>query len=104
MIIFAEPKTAPYFGLILSIVFFVIQLLLCFKVKNPLIKRIPIYFIIICGLFILLICTGIFGTGSGFMGNVHLIVAAIFAIVVGIALIGIVAAWIIYKICMRKKK
>lgn len=104
MIIFDEPKTAPYLGLILSIVFFVIQLLLCFKVKNPIMKRIPIYFIIICGLFILLICTGIFGTGSGFMGNVHLIVAAILAIVVGIALIGIVAAWIVYKICMRKKK
>ena len=104
MIIFSEPKTAPIVGLILAVVFFAIQLLLCFKAKKPIIKRLPTYIILLFGMFILLICSGVFGEGSGFVGNIHLIVAAILAIVGGIAAIGILTAWIVYKIFIRKKK
>jgi len=104
MIIFNDPKTAPIVGLALAMVFFAIQLLLCFKVKRPIIKWIPIYVILLFWVFILLICIGIFGKGSGFLGNIHLIVAAILAIVGIIASLGILAAWIVYKFCMRNKK
>lgn len=103
MIIFDEPKTIPIVGLALAMVFFAIQLLLCFKAKKPMIKRIPAYILLLLGVFILLICIGIFGEGGGFLGNIHLIVAAILAIVGGIASIGILVAWIVYKICMRNK-
>jgi len=104
MIIFSEPKTAPIVGLVLAVVFFTIQLLLCFKAKKPMIKRIPAYIILLFGVFVLLICIGVFGEGSGFLGNIHLIVAAILAIVGCIASIGILAAWIVYKIYIRRNR
>ena len=103
MIIFSEPKTAPIVGLILAVIFFVIQLLLCFKAKKTIIKRIPLYMILLFSAFVLLICMGLFGEGSGFLGNIHLMVAAILAIVGGVTALGILAAWIVYKLYTRKK-
>lgn len=101
MIIFEEPKTAPMIGLILAVVFFAIQLLLCFKAEKPAVKRLPLYFILLCAGFTLLICTGLFGTGSGFLGNIHLIAAMILGIVAGIAAVGVAAAWMVYKIYQK---
>lgn len=103
MIIFEEPSTAPIVGLVFAVVFFVIQLLLCFKAENPIIQRLPLYLILLCVGFILLICTGIFGTGSGFLGNIHLIVAMILGTVVGIAAVGVASAWMLYKIYQKIK-
>ncbi len=103
MIIFNEPKTAPIVGLVLAAAFFSIQLLLCFKAKKTIIKQIPLYMILLFSAFVLLICIGLFGEGSGFLGNIHLMIAAILAIVGGIASIGILAAWIVYKLYTRKR-
>lgn len=96
MIIFDEPSTAPIVGLALAVIFFGIQLLLCFKAKRAVLRRLPLYVILVSVGFILLLCTGVFGTGSGFLGNVHLIVAAILGIVVGIAAVGVAAGWGVY--------
>lgn len=98
MMIFDEPSTAPLVGMALGALFFAVQLLLCFKVKRAVLRRLPLYMILVCAGFILLICTGVFGTGGGFIGNVHLIVAAILGIVVGIAAVGVAAAWAVYAV------
>ncbi len=103
MIIFDEPGTAPYIGAAFALVCFAIQLLFCFKAKKPAVRRIPLYLILAAWGFILLLCTGIFGKGGGFLGNVHLMVAAILAIVLGIASLGNIAAWIVYKVCVKSK-
>ena len=102
--IFEEPGTAIVLGIILAFIFFVVQLLLCFKAKKPMVKWIPLFIIVLFGLLILLIGTGVMGEGSGFLGNIHLMVSAIRAVVGGIALIGIVAAWIAYKAYTKKHK
>ena len=104
MIIFDDPATAPYIGAALAIVCFAIQLLFCFKAKKSAVRRIPVYIILAAWCFILLLCTGIFGKGVGFLGNTHLMVATILAIVLGVASVGNVAAWIVYKFYMRKKR
>lgn len=100
--IFEEPRTAIVVGIILAFISFVVQLMLCFKAKKPMVKRIPLFIIVLFGLLILLIGTGIMGEGSGFLGNIHLMVSAILAIVDGIALIGIVVAWIVNKAYTQK--
>lgn len=103
MMIFEEPATAPFVGLALAVVFFAVQLLLCFKAKRTVIRMLPLYFILTCMGFILLLCTGVFGTGSGFLGNGHHIVAIILGIVVGIAGAGVAVAWVVYGVCQKRK-
>ena len=105
MIIFEEPKYLFVVGIILAVVFFMIQLLLCFKARQTNVKRIPVYFILLCGLLCFMLFIGAFGSGSGgVIANVNQLIASILAIVVGIALIGVVTAWIVYKICIRRRK
>lgn len=105
MIIFEEPKYLFVVGIILAVVFFGIQLLLCFKVRQTTVKLLPVYFILLCVLLCFMLFIGIFGSqSSGVIGNVNQLIALILAIVVGIALIGVVAAWITYMICMRIRK
>jgi quinol-cytochrome oxidoreductase complex cytochrome b subunit len=98
MIIFEEPKYLFVVGVILAIILFVIQLLLCFKARKAGVKRIPLYFALVCCVLCAMLFMGILGKGSSgsALGNVHQIVALILAIVAGISFIGIVAAWIIY--------
>lgn len=105
MIIFDEPKYLFVVGIILAVVFFGIQLLLCFKVHQTTVKLLPVYFILLCVLLCFMLFIGVFGSQSGgVIGNVNQLIALILAIVVGIALIGVVAAWITYMICMRIRK
>lgn len=88
-------------GIILAVVLFLIQLLLCFKATKTTTRRIPIYIILFGGVLCLL------ALGSDSRGSVldgSKIAALILAIVVGIALIGVVAAWAVYKIYMKIQK
>lgn len=103
MIIFEEPAAAPFVGLALAALLFAVQLLLCFKAKRTVVRMLPLSLILICMGFILLLCTGVFGTGSGFLGNVHLIAAIILGIVAGIAGAGVAAAWVVYWVCQKRK-
>ena len=100
--IFEEPSTAPLVGLILAVVCFGIQFLLCWKVKRPAVQRIPVYLLAGYGVLVLLIAAGLIGEGGGFVGNLNGIVAAILGIVGAIAAVGILAAWVVYKRYLRK--
>lgn len=104
MAVFEEPITMVVAGIILSIAFFVIQLFLCFKARKASTKRIPLYVVLLMVGFILLICTGVLGTGSGVLGNVNLIVASILTVIVAISSLGIAVAWLIYKLKLKQGK
>ena len=98
---FNEPKYSFVVGLICAILFFIVQLLLCFIAKKNAIKLIPVYLILSGFAFCLAMYCGLFGTGS-FCG--HMIGALILAIVVVIACIGESMAWVVYGIykCIYK--
>ena len=91
-------KTIIIFGII-SVVFFAVQLLLCFTIKRIKLKFIPIYillgFLLLAGLFFI----GIFG-GTGFM-SAERIVAGLLAIGVGSGFVGVAIAWALYRISKR---
>ena len=85
---------------IIGALFFIVQLLLCYKAKRMVIKFVPGYFILICFLFTALLYAGVFGTG--FL-NAHKIVAWLLFIGIGIAFVGDLMAWVIYRIHKRKQ-
>lgn len=100
--ILEEPSMAPAVGLLLAVVCFGVQLLLCHKAKRRAVQRIPVYFLAGYGVLVLLIALGLVGEGSGFLGNGNGLVAAILGIVGGIAAVGILLAWVVYKRHLRK--
>lgn len=100
--ILEEPSTAPVVGLLLAVVCFGVQLLLCHKAKRPAVQCIPVYILAGYGVLVLLIALGLVGEGSGFVGNVNGIAAAILGIVGGLAAVGILLAWVVYKRHLRK--
>jgi small-conductance mechanosensitive channel len=98
---FNEPQYSFVIGLVCAILFFAIQILLCFKARKTVVKLIPVFFIFMGLILCLLLYSGIMGTGSGVIGNVNQIVALLFTIVIGIACIGDIAAWAVYGIYQR---
>lgn len=90
--------------LIIAMACFAVQLLSCFKARKTAVKCIPVFILLAAWGSVLLVCTGIFGEGVGFLGNVHLMAAAILAIVLGIASLGNMVAWIVYKVCTYRKQ
>ena len=104
MIIFNDPKTAPIVGFILAGIFFSIQLLLCFRAKKTIIKWIPACLIILLGILLLFICVGLEGNGSGVLDNVNILVIAILAIIFAPSLLGIIIAWIIYALKIKRRE
>ena len=85
-----------------ALLFFAIQLALCFKAKKLGVKLIPVYFI--CLLVVLAIASVIIGVSpdslmdlSGLITIVILCVALLFGISIG-------AAWLIYRIRAKKDR
>ena len=85
-----------------ALIFFAIQLALCFKAKKTGVKLIPVYFI--CLLVVLAIASVIIGTSpeslmdlSGLIAIVILCVALLFGVSIG-------AAWLIYRIRAKKDR
>lgn len=93
--------TITVFGIIGALLMFAIQLTFCCKAKRTAVKLIPVYFILLCALFTAAIYAGVFGYGSGFIAS-NSIVAMILVVVIGIALIGEVLAWVVYRVYKRK--
>ncbi len=84
----------------LFIIFYFIQLLLCFKTKSTQIKLVPFYIGIATAFFGLLVYCEIFGdmSAGGFIGNVHYLVAFIIWIAVLIIYIALLLAKITHSI------
>ena len=99
MIIFDDPRYAIIFGIVLFVLFFIIQLFLCFKVKSKNV-RISLSCVSLCVLLYL----GVFGTSSGGLANTHQIGAIILLFVTGPPLVGSLLAWFVYKIWEKRGK
>ncbi len=90
-------------GLALAPLCFVVQLVLCLRVRHRFLRHIPLWLMgAILGLAGLT-ATGIFGEGSGFVGNMHLLLAAVLAIVAAFGTIGVGSAWLLYFLLERRK-
>ncbi|MBQ8002205.1 MAG: hypothetical protein IJ297_02045 [Clostridia bacterium] len=75
------------------IVFYLLQLLLFFKVKNKHVKMIPLYFCLVLSVAALLLYAGVFGCMSmGMLGNGHVFAAVVIFIAVFIMLAGMLLA------------
>lgn len=89
----------------LFILFYSVQLLLCFKVTARQIKLIPFYFGLAAAFLGLLVYGGLFGDMSGaFLGNVHILVAVIIWIAVLIIYAALLLAEITYLVARSIKK
>ncbi|KIR03861.1 hypothetical protein P261_02676 [Lachnospiraceae bacterium TWA4] len=94
--IFSEPSNSWIVGCIFAVVLFVVQSVLCFKAEKKLFRRLPAYLIMVMMVFVAIVASGLLGKGTGPIGNVHIILATILLIVVGIASIGVIGGWIYY--------
>ena len=92
-------------GIIGAILFFILQLILCRKGKRKDIKLIPAFLIFAGALFCLALNSGLFGSHSAGAISSEGIAALVFGIIVGIAAVGVAAAWLTYLvICYIQKK
>lgn len=103
MIIFEEPKYLVIVGLILFALFFFAQLVLCFKAHKKLIRYSPIFIISLSSLLCCCLFIGAVGheASSNFLGNLHQIVTLICAVIAGFALMGVLLAWMVYKVYIK---
>ena len=96
MAMFEEPSFAFIMGAALAFAAFLIQLLLCLKVRIWLIRWLPTGLLAVCAVFLVLLGSGAFGDGTGFIGSVHILTAIILAVPIGFVALGVLAAWLIY--------
>ncbi len=80
-----------------------IQFLLCRKAKGRFLVWLPAGLLLAGWVFTLLTALGVFGTGSGFLGNLNLLAAAILAIILLPVTIGVVVGWLIWRIKAKAK-
>ena len=86
----------------LALVFFALQLILCFKAKKVIVRFIPVLMILTGYLIALLFALDILDGGSGFIDG-GAFAGAIIAIAVSCAAVCDAIAWAVYG-CLRKKK
>ncbi len=91
-------------GLIGFAILFFLQLLLCVRVQNKLVKCIPLFLILFGFLLIGAVYLGVFGSYSAGAISGNGIVALIFAFVVGIAAAGVLLAWCTYGVVRLLKR
>ena len=85
-------------GIIFAVVFFVLQLLMCYKGKRIWIKCIPMYLILLGALFSIANFIGLLGYYSAGAISGNELVAIICVFFVGTSFIGALFAWIVYGI------
>ena len=88
-------------GAIGALLFFGIQLTLCFKAKRLAVKCIPLYLVLLGGGYALALWTGLLGTYSAGAISGNQLAAYVCGIVVGIASSGIALAWIGYLVVFQ---
>ncbi len=104
MFVTSGELTPLSWGLIGALVFFIVQLLLCFKAKRKTVKLLPSYMILLGVLFSVLIYLGVFGAFSAGVLSGSELIALIFAFIAGIATVGMLSAWLVYWITSFLKK
>ena len=96
-------NSTAFWGLCGAGIIFIIQLALCFKAKKRWLRLLPLYIMLGFFAICILMALGAFGDwNGGFLGNMHILFAAILAIMGAIACLGITFAWLVYWIIRKK--
>lgn len=90
--------TVLVIALVGTILFFLSQLIICLKGRKVWIKLIPVYLIMLSAFCCLAIYIGLFGTYAAGAVSGNQVVALLLTVIVGIATVGDVMAWIVYGI------
>ena len=86
----------------LFIIYFAVQLLFCFKAKQPAVKLIPVFATAVPVVLLVLMFFGAFGQWSaGDIENVPEFVAGFLLIILGLGFIGDVVAWALWLACTK---
>ena len=101
MLIVSGELTPLAWGLIWGALYFVIQLILCFKAKKQVIKNLPSVLLIFFIIIGILTHMGIFGKSSVGALAGHQIMGVIIIGISIIAGVGILLAWVIYHIIKK---
>ena len=89
--------------IVFAVLFFMIQLVVCFKATKIIIRLAP-DFLILLGYVIALLCAvGIFGSGGGFIDGGSL-AGAIIAIAFAFATVGDLLAWCVWALIRKYRK
>lgn len=94
------------FGIIAGGIFFALQLLLCFRLSKMLLKCLPIFLILLGGLFCLAVYGGSFGSYSAGAISGNALVALVGAFILAVAFAGALLGWLVYgvsRLAKRKK-
>lgn len=89
--------------IVFEALFFVLQLIICFRVTKFIIRLIPVFLILLGYVAALLCAVGIFDTGGGFVDGGSL-AGAILAVAFSFATVGDVLAWAVYALISKYRK
>lgn len=104
MFIFSSELAIILYCIFAFVFFTALQLLLCCKLKNTLLKLLPSCLAGLGWIFILCLMFGLFGNSKGFFGNVHQLTAIILGLILAPGTLGIATAWLTRIIVDRKSK
>ena len=85
-----------------ALLFFALQLL-CLRSERRFVRLFPLGLILAASALALLIALGLFGRGSGFLGDVNKLVAIALLLLAGMAALGALAALLVKRfLCKRR--
>lgn len=100
----SEPVFSLVIGLGCAIFSFAAQVLICLMTKKTALRLIPVYIIVAGIVLCIAVYSGMFGTGNGFIGDGYKILALILSMIIGLACIGVVSAWIVYTVLKMRNR
>ncbi len=90
-----------YFAL--TALFFVLQLIICFRTVKKAVRFLPFHFIFFGYVLAFFCAAGVFGSGGGFIDGGSL-AGLIIAVACSFAAVGDALAWVIYALINKRRK
>ena len=87
-----------------ALIYFAAQLAFCLKAKKIVIKLIPLYVFLIPVVYCALLGFGAFGSQPVGSIDGNKIIAMVFGVIIGIAAIGEILAWVVYGFIRHSRK
>lgn len=91
-------------GVMGGVILFAIQLMFCFKARGLAIRLIPVYLVLLGGVFCLALWAGWLGSSSAGAISGNQLAAYVLGAVVGISSMGLGGAWVVYGALTRKQR
>ena len=99
-----DPARAIFVGIAAVILFALLQLFLCTKMKRKLWKNAPAMGLALIGAFVILIALNPWNARSDGLANLHWLLALVLAIPVVAAFVGLAIGWIISLLLKRRTR